>query len=459
MKNIEIYNTLNIDKESSSIVATFTQEDDAIMEFKLYKDGQEIILKDQIITLGAQRKDGAIIEQNEKESFVVKEDNVLNITLKKNIIAVPGIVKIQLYLKDTTGEMASSTFSIMVNKKILGAENVEATNDIKTLNTLVLELKNNTNKLIDDTKAKADKLLNGLQEIGDNLSSTVKTTTDKLIENTKVEVDNIKKDYEGLRKVVIDENIGIKLQNELTELQNGLKTNQFLEYANKSSYSIENSLEGKTTDMVIKGRTLQNLAKQEKFVDNTINQPSSQHKYYTWNGTKNLYSQGEYTLKNISGYSLVWDVRNKADDKWIRSVMSNKSNTVTLADNEWIANIQATENNGVPIDSNTQKLLQENCVILKGNCLDFIDEIPYFEGIKSFGEAEENKISILSKGKNLFNKNQFSKYLNNEGILEFTSDSNERVNNYFYIYTEKKWDAKIIMNGYDSSAKQFTTVD
>lgn len=252
MKNIEIYNTLNIDKDSSSIVATFTQEDDAVMEFKLFKDGQEIVLKDQTISLGAERKDGAVIEQD--DGFLIKENNVLNITLKKNIIQVVGVVKIQLYLKDKSGEMASNTFNIRVNKKLLGAENIEATNDIKSLNTLVLELKNNTNKLIDYTKSKADKLLNGLQETGDNLSSTVKAKTDKIIEDTKAELNNIKKDYEGLKKVIIDENIGIKLQKDVTELQNGLKSNQSLEYSG-SSISADNTLEGRTEGMVIKGKT------------------------------------------------------------------------------------------------------------------------------------------------------------------------------------------------------------
>lgn len=68
----------------------------------------------------------------------------------------------------------------------------------------------------------------------------------------------------------------------------------------------------------------------------------------------------------------------------------------------------------MPIDSNTQKLLQENCVILKGNCLDFIDFISYFEGIKSFGEIENNKISILLTSKNIGKLD-----LSNKNIIPF----------------------------------------
>lgn len=426
MKNIEVYNTLNIDKDSSSIVATFTQEDDAVMEFKLFKDGQEIVLKDQTISLGAERKDGAVIEQ--EDGFLIKENNVLNITLKKNIIQVVGVVKIQLYLKDKSGEMASNTFNIRVNKKLLGAENVEATNDIKSLNTLVLELKNNTNKLIDDTKAKADKLLNGLQETGDNLSSTVKAKTDKIIEDTKAEVNNIKKDYEGLKKVIIDENIGIKLQKDVTELQNGLKSNQALAYQG-SSISAENTLEGRTEEMKIKGKTLFNihakanynfatnipqenytLSEGQNFCEVTIKKYPSSSYYYINAGTINF-----DLLKPNQKYTLLA----KATDGLYPSVMTGgyefpltsggtsfKNGVATMTTNNLV---NGSKGQILYINLNggaTYKQELRDVMIFEGD----LSIIPgsYFEGIKSFGEAEQEgdkyKIKLLSKNKNFFNK-------------------------------------------------------
>lgn len=420
MKNIEVYNTLNIDKDSSSIVATFTQEDDAVMEFKLFKDGQEIVLKDQTISLGAERKDGAVIEQD--DGFLIKENNVLNIALKKNIIQVVGVVKIQLYLKDKSGEMASNTFNIRVNKKLLGAENVEATNDIKSLNTLVLELKNNTNKLIDDTKSKADKLLNGLQETGDNLSSTVKAKTDKIIEDTKAEVNNIKKDYEGLKKVVIDENIGIKLQKDVTELQNGLKSNQSLSYEG-SSIAANNTLEGRTEGMRIVGRALVNLAAKKDFFISEDNSKAT----YSWSNMKNLYKAGIYTIKNITGKILVWNIHKIDNDNWVKAITVNSSSTITLEENQYIRNIQALSSNGFIIDDSIEKILSENVIILDNNQVDVIDSIKYFEGLKSFGEAEQEgdkyKISILSTGRNLINDSE----KNNVEIV--FADGTEHVNN------------------------------
>lgn len=433
MKNIEIYNTLNIDKDSSSIVATFTQEDDAVMEFKLFKDGQEIVLKNQTISLGAERKDGAVIEQD--DGFLIKENNVLNITLKKNIIQVVGVVKIQLYLKDKSGEMASNTFNIRVNKKLLGAENVEATNDIKSLNTLVLELKNNTNKLIDDTKTKADKLLSGLQETGDNLSATVKAKTDKVIEDTKAEVDNIKKDYEGLKKVVIDENIGIKLQKDVTELQNGLKSNQALAYTG-SSISAENTLEGRTEGIKITGRTLYNIQRKQVYSLGT----NLSSDCYTSKQSKNLIDitlnkieDGKYYFINIGGIDFKLLKPNTKYTVICEEVTNGLSiQIMSTGYNNQLSDVGTFKDNKTTITTNDLSIGDKgqilyimfphnklgnykvrNLMLVEGE-IDCIGN--YFEGLKSFGEAEPEgdkyKISILSSGKNLFNLNEIGKNFN-----------------------------------------------
>lgn len=398
MKNIEIYNTLNIDKDSSSIVATFTQEDDAVMEFKLFKDGQEIVLEDQTISLGAERKDGAVIEQD--DGFLIKENNVLNITLKKNIISVVGVVKIQLYLKDTSGEMASNTFNIRVNKKLLGAENIEATNDIKTLNTLVLELKNNTNKLIDDTKAKADKLLNGLQETGDNLSSTVKAKTDKLIEDTK-------KDYDSLKKTIIDENISIKLQEDIKSLQNGLKSNQALAYSG-SSISSKNTLEGRTEGMKIKGRTLQNLIPKQTVTLNSST-TSKAFQIFSIKANTDFILSVNITAKKAPKNGLRCGFK-KNDGSWVYSDFTTGVGTQ-----------KRKFNLTYDIEAITFYIPSDEFASTPDANITFIEpmayigdiETNYFEGIKSFGELEQEgdkyKISLLSQNDNfLYNLKRVS---------------------------------------------------
>ncbi|MDU7782807.1 MAG: DUF2479 domain-containing protein [Bacillota bacterium] len=443
MKNIEVYNTLNIDKDSSSIVATFTQEDDAVMEFKLFKDGQEIVLKDQTISLGAERKDGAVIEQ--EDGFLIKENNVLNITLKKNIIQVVGVVKIQLYLKDKSGEMASNTFNIRVNKKLLGAENVEATNDIKSLNTLVLELKNNTNKLIDDTKAKADKLLSGLQETGDNLSDTVKAKTDKIIEDTKAEVDNIKKDYEGLKKVVIDENISIKLQEDIKILQNGLKTNQNLSYEG-SSISAENTLEGRTKGMSIKGLTLQNLWKPI-----SIQWEPTNKWFNALASSINFDITGKViTVKNITNKAINFQF-SKLDNNYDSQVVisSGEIKVINVTSLQKFRGVIGLESVGWENTTENKNKLINGLIV----CIGEHSYLPntYFEGLKSFGEAEQegdkHKISILSRTENLLDTNVNSENVEDGVFYDYKTGKKNTLVNTFTVNIPLKANTTFSMYG------------
>lgn len=170
----------------------------------------------------------------------------------------------------------------------------------------------------------------------------------------------------------------------------------FLQQEDKESHVAENSVEGMTADMIVKGRTLNNFAKRERFVDNSENQ----HMYIQWSTTSDLYEPGMWTIKNSTGYFLQYDIRDKQTKGYIRGLKSNKSFTVVLNDNEFIANMQALGRDGVPINENTKEMLEKNCVVLKGDCLDIIDTLSYFEDIKSFGQ-ESGEISILSHGKNL----------------------------------------------------------
>ncbi|SQB24262.1 phage pre-neck appendage-like protein [Clostridium perfringens] len=174
-----------------------------------------------------------------------------------------------------------------------------------------------------------------------------------------------------------------------------------LQQEDKGSHLVENTVEGMTTDMVIKGRTLQNLFNQEGYYIN----PNGTQQYFHSRKYKNLFKAGKYTLKNITGNALIWDISRKDNDEWVKSIKSNKSIVIELEEGQYVRNIQALTINGWILNESTRKILEHNVVILEGDRLDIIDSINYFEGIKSFGEAEKegNKISILSHGKNLLN--------------------------------------------------------
>lgn len=214
---------------------------------------------------------------------------------------------------------------------------------------------------------------------------------------------------------------------DVTELQNGLKSNQALSYEG-SSISAENTLEGRTEGMRIKGKTLLNihsksnysfatsipqenytLSEGQNFCEVTIKKYPSSSYYYINAGTINF-----DLLKPNQKYTLLA----KATDGLYPSVMTGgyefpltssgtsfKNGVATMTTNNLV---NGSKGQILYINLNggaTYKQELRDVMIFEGD----LSIIPcsYFEGIKSFGEAEQEgdkyKISILSHGKNILN--------------------------------------------------------
>ena len=223
---------------------------------------------------------------------------------------------------------------------------------------------------------------------------------------------------------------GIRM--ELTELQNGLKSNQALEYSG-SSISANDTLEGRTEGMKIKGKTLLNihsksnysfatsipqenytLSEGQNFCEVTIKKYPSSSYYYINAGTINF-----DLLKPNQKYTLLA----KATDGLYPSVMTGgyefpltsggtsfKNGVATMTTNNLV---NGSKGQILYINLNggaTYKQELRDVMIFEGD----LSIIPgsYFEGIKSFGEAEQKgdkyKISILSHNKNLINLSDIS---------------------------------------------------
>ena len=241
-------------------------------------------------------------------------------------------------------------------------------------------------------------------------------------------MDNIKKDYEGLKKVVIDENIGIKLQKDVTELQNGLKSNQSLAYTG-SSISAENTLEGRTEGMKITGRTLYNIQRKQVYSLGT----NLSSDCYTSKQSENLIDitlnkieDGKYYFINIGGIDFKLLKPNTKYTVICEEVTNGLSiQIMSTGYNNQLSDVGTFKNNKTTITTNDLSIGDKgqilyimfpynklgnykvrNLMLVEGE-IDCIGN--YFEGLKSFGEAEQEgdkyKISLLSHGKNLFNNN------------------------------------------------------
>lgn len=241
---------------------------------------------------------------------------------------------------------------------------------------------------------------------------------------------------------------GIRM--ELTELQNGLKSNQALSYEG-SSISAENTLEGRTEGMKIKGRTLQNLF--------YANQSLSLTTKIGWINS-NAYLQvvnEKYTLVNNTDLAIEYQVMNK-DTGLYKNTIGVEGNSIviyTLKENEIITRCEGLKKVGWT--SNDLNKLKNTCYILKGDWTN--KDLPsYFEGIKSFGEAEQEgdkyKISILSGNDPNTPYNNFN---TEKGVYYFYSNGNRDVTSEYDTYSIKDID-NVYKFSYNSTVEQHLTL-
>lgn len=235
-----------------------------------------------------------------------------------------------------------------------------------------------------------------------------------------------------------------------------------LQQESAERHVVKNTVEGMTADMIVKGRTLQNhddycnVFPNGLVLDNykakTIkNKTIKSNVGYTFIFTVGEYSGSVdkggyvYELMYVDGtHKRIYDV-----PAWVGEQGEKRIYFTPQKEVEEFLSWNRSGEGSISIS---------NIMVLEGDWTN--KEIPpYFEGIKSFGEAEGNKISILSHNKNFFNINQFPEKINEKGELEFKADGNSRVANYMQIYTERNLNSKNIFNGYDSVGKEFTTVN
>lgn len=213
---------------------------------------------------------------------------------------------------------------------------------------------------------------------------------------------------------------------ELTELQNGLKSNQALAYSG-SSISAENTLEGRTTDMVIKGRTLQNLW-DIKTIDG----------FYMTNLINGYFIENnkEFPCKPNTKYTVIYNEKTPTD--CYASVLYKDIHSVHISEgvncyNGKMATFTTPSNcyylytRGFRSDApHTVNGNGFNFIILEGDHTN--KDIVYFEGIKSFGELEGNKISILSNSENLVDTNNSELWQLNKGLWSHGNGENPNLN-------------------------------
>ena len=110
-----------------------------VISIAFTNDGKRFAIPENTsVFLKAVKPDGKQINTDEWCSI---QDNRVNIRLSKQITAVPGTVKCELVLSDSTGKQyTSSRFRIMVSKSVHNDENLLSTDTYKNIIDVLLEL-------------------------------------------------------------------------------------------------------------------------------------------------------------------------------------------------------------------------------------------------------------------------------------------------------------------------------
>ena len=364
---------INVNKENIIPIADVKQESQCVLTLELYKDNVAFDITGQTVKLGAKTADGNV--QLQESGFTINK-NILTVDLKSSINSVVGLLEIDLTFTDSTGIMTTSSFYLNVIKKTLGKDNIIASNQLEAVKVLIEDLKTKGNNTIAD----------------------------------------IKKDYNSLKKVIIDNNAAANLQVQINENKQQLVENTnrieqledltpvWQEHSGVGNITVNDSFDGISKDLVIKGKTLQNLTNPK-----TYGVTQGQKIYFTIIN-KSIFKATSYTIFNNSNKAIIYDVGNGESYHKSHTLPPNSKKVVELLEGQNFRAIIGVMDQGWQKSEEDKDYLSKNCIILEG---DYSNKpLPfntYFDSITSTGEQEDNKITVKSVGKNLVKEVLFPK--------------------------------------------------
>ena len=297
-------NRINVDSKNYSTIARFRQEDDATLVVNLYKNGEEFDVSNQTITLRALRVDGQSINQTDN---ITKNKNIVTINFRRNILNVIGRCSIQLNISDASGQFTTAEFFIEVEKNNLGSDALKASDNVQALQQILIDFTNEKDSLIK----------------------------------------NITDDYNSLKKIIIDQNQAANLQNQinLNKQQSVENTNRieqledltpvWQEQVGAGFVTVNDSFDGVSKDLVVKGRTLKNLLNNKNLEFDSANNRLAIRN----SENKLLFTNKTYTLFNLSNKTIRYTVDRISNNSYIKGidVSANTISIINLNEDEYIS--------------------------------------------------------------------------------------------------------------------------
>ncbi len=376
------------------------------------------------------------VEKNVFSKITEGIEDIKGLTYIENLLEEARKIGENLKVSITTGNTLNDSLEENifdgVSLKNTLENNINNARDINvTLNTTLEQ----TDVAITKATQKKEELENSINE-ADTIDRQLKATVETAKQTNREATFKNAELKETLRETLevinnLDESQDIPgLNKKITELQNGLKSNQSLEYEG-SFMECENTIENRTEEMVILGKTYKN------------EMPSLNPENFTFDGKTNLEGDifttylganvfydsmikcklGKTNLKPNTKYSMIVDILENDTNEFLAMFTASNFFYPNNSSNQFENKIGRSivvgttpskrENWGDEFtfciyrnSGDSNKKIKFKAMILEGDWRN--KDIPeYFEGVKSFGEAEQEgdkyKITTLSHSFNFWN--------------------------------------------------------
>ncbi len=411
---------INVDAYNSDGIKTIQGNNNAEV-YKIY-----VLFNKRRIDLNGKTVKMAYLRTGTVEGDVINlevtnaQEGEITLQITNAISKRDGVYSCQLAIYGAAGFLEhTATFGLTVEANIFNkiADEIADTKDLTYIERILEEAINTSEELKSNIPVarqlnidleNQNRILNENIDRANGVNNTLITTT----EQSKVAATDAIEKKSQLESSIVEakkfidgldgsQNIP-QIRLDVTELQNGLKSNQALEYSG-SSITANDTLEGRTEGMRIGGRTLQNLWKPIDIYWQTAS------KWFLSPETSIKFSiTGEIiTVKNITDKTINFQF-SKLDDNYDSQIVisSGETKIINVTSTQKFRGIIGLESVGWGNTEEDKDKLRNGLIV----CIGEHSYLPntYFEGLKSFGEAEQEgdkyKIKLLSKNKNFFNK-------------------------------------------------------
>lgn len=404
MKRV-ISGRVNVGEESYTPLAYVNQLDDIRLELDIYSNNSPLDVTGQTVSLYAKRSNKTVVEQ--LIGFSTASTKVTG-DVKNSCFAVPGITEMQLEFTDSTGKTTVSSFYINVNKSLSSEDSITAGNEI----AILTEAKKMEPIRQENEKGRVEAEKLRVQAETDRAAAEEIREQQELARQTCYkEIEESRKDFDG----GIHKNLKLRLMRDFGDIYKRFNKANLLPY--EAEYiSASNSYKGMTTDNVIKGRTLQNLAGaisiqatggkiegETIIIDTTSNSIDG-----------GIQVKGANLVKPSNIYTICYEVLNNENFTGLFSLDGNSVycfDAISLPKEVGKHKVKLTSRTTWSTDLfkiSTKSLQGKGKLVIKAKMMllegDYSEKsIPtYFEGIKSVNEDGEF-LDVVSCGKNLWN--------------------------------------------------------